>query len=288
MDYKELQQYANRLMNERNNTPIPYFEGYSPNEMDKILYSTFDDGSPLVLQKLSDEDYAKIPLLNMVKYLAGLVDKAGEIKLTNKGFLPTKIVSELYSQGYIKERSIEMGFQKLYKETDSISVNLSHILINLTGLIKKRNGKISLTKSAKALLGNNEKLFRLVLLTFTSRFNWAYYDGYEQHYIGQLGFGLSLIFLSKYGQERRLDTFYAEKYFKAFPSLLESLEPSYDTVESYGARCYSLRTFKRFLLFFGLITMEEEGERLDTVQYVSKTEIFDKLIKCLPHKVMKN
>jgi len=49
----------------------------------------------------------------------------------------------------MKEEYIEKGILKLYKETDSMSVNLSRILIELAGLIKKRKGKISLTKTEK-------------------------------------------------------------------------------------------------------------------------------------------
>ena len=94
----------------------------------------------------------------------------------------------------------------------------------------------------------------------------------------------SLILLAKYGQEKRLDSFYAGKYFKAFPKLSESMEHSYGTLESYLSSCYSLRTFDRFLNYFGLIKIETEGKRLDSLQYITKTDLFDRLILCAPHK----
>jgi hypothetical protein len=283
MDLKDIQRHINQTMNEQNNQPIPEFEGYSPFEMHKILHFTFAIDSPLKLQKLSDTDYKKIPILNQIKYLTDFIDKNGDIKLTNKGFLPTKIVSDLYSQGFLKDEHIEKGISKLYKETDSMTINLTRILVELAGLIKKRNGKLSLTKSSQKILGNNEELLRQIFLTFTNKFNWAYYDGYGENQIGQLGYGFSLILLSKYGQEKRLDSFYAERYFKAYPQLLDSIEPNYGTLERYSTNCYSVRTFDRFLDYFGLINIEEERKGLDSIRYISKTDIYDRLIKCTPH-----
>lgn len=283
MDLKDIQRHIDQAMNEQNNRPIPEFEGYSPFEMHKILHFTFAIDSPLELQKLSNTDYKNIPILNQIKYLTDLIDKNGDIKLTNKGFLPTKIVSDLYNQGFLKDEHIDNGISKLYKETDSMTINITRILIELAGLTKKRNGKLSLTKSAQKLLEDNEALLRQLFLTFTNKFNWAYYDGYGENHIGQLGYGFSLILLSKYGQTKRLDSFYAEQYFKAYPKLLDSLEPTYGTLENYASRCYSIRIFDRFLDYFGLIRIEEDKKGLDSIKNITKTELFDKLIKVRPH-----
>jgi len=283
MDLNDLQKHADQAMNEQNNRSIPELEGYSPFEMYQILYDTFGQYSPIKLQKLSDSDYKKIPILNQIKYLTDVISKNGEVKLTSKGFLPTKIVSDLYQQGFLKDKDIESGISKLYKETDSKTVNLTRILIELGGLAKKRNGKLSLTKTSKNILGDNHELLRLILLTFAAKFNWAYYDGYGENQIGQLGNGFSMILLSKYGHENRLNSFYAEKYFKAFPLLLDTVAPNYGTLERYSTDCYSLRTFERFLDYFGLVNIDRQGKGLDSKTYITKTDLFDRLIKITPH-----
>jgi hypothetical protein len=283
MDLKDIQKQIEQVMSEQNNRSVPEFEGYSPFEMHKILHFTFAIDSPLRLQKLTDSDYKKIPILNQIKYLTDLIEKNGEIKLTNKGFLPTKIVSDLYEQGFLIDDHIKKGISKLYKETDSMTVNLTRILIELSGLTKKRKGKLSLTKSSKKTLEDNERLLRQIFLTFTNKFNWAYYDRYGENQIGQLGYGFSLILLSKYGQTKRLDSFYAEKYFIAYPKLLDLLEPTYGTLERYSTMCYSIRTFERFLDYFGLITIEEERQGFDSIKYITKTDLFDRLINVRPH-----
>jgi len=114
-----------------------------------------------------------------------------------------------------------------------------------------------------------------IFKTFGQKFNWAYFDGYGENNIGQLGFGFSLILLSKYGDKRQIDRFYSKKYFQAFPDLKDNM-----TKTNYGigrpSDCYSIRTFDRFLDYFGLI-------KIDTDKFITKTELYDRLIKCTPH-----
>ncbi len=280
---KDLQEHINNIMIEQNNRGIPEFEGYSPDEMQFILYDTFEPKSPIQLIPMTDSDYRAIPILNQIRFLVELIIDNRELKLTNKGYLPTKIVSELYRQGFLTDELIDSGISKLYKEIDSITIQLTRILLELGGIIKKRNNKLSITKTGEKILSDNLKLLKQILSAFGLKFNWAYFDRYGEDNIGQLGFGFTLILLSKYGKDKRLDTFYADKYFKAFPKLInDSKPPGFGTVESHVATCYSLRSFDRFLDYFGLINIEQD-KKWDADKFISKTEMFDKLIKCTPN-----
>ncbi len=283
MDLKELQNHLDRMMNNHNSRAIPEFEGYSPAEMHHILEFTFEQQSPISLQKLSGNDYKKIPMLNQMKYFLNLIMDNGEIKLTAKGFLPTKIVKDIYDQEYLGEVFIKSGLYKLYKESDSITVNLTRLLAQLMGVTKKRNGKLSLTKQGETIIKDDGKLLELILDTITRKFNWAYYDGYGDNQIGQSGFGFSLILLSKYGGTKHQDLFYADKYFKAFPDLLQQDFPNKHTSKKInGPKCYSVRTFDRFLDYFGLIKIEKADTSWNADKYILKTELFDKLVKIDP------
>ena len=286
MDLKDIQRHIDQVMNEQNNSSVQEFEGYSAFEMHHILNLTFETNSPISFQKLTDSDYAKIPMHNQIKYFLDLIKKTGEIKLTAKGFLPTKIVKDIYVQGYLEEPLFTSGTHQLYKESDSMTVNLTRLLVELSGLTKKRNGKLSLTKKGEEISSDSFKLFNLIFKTITTKFNWAFYDGYGDNQIGQLGFGFSLILLHMYGETKRHDTFYAEKYFNAFPDLVDS-EPlsDFDTPIERARSCYSLRTFDRFLDYFGLIQIETAREKWKTDKYITKTDIFDKLIKVRPHNM---
>jgi len=282
--FEEIQGHVNGFMQEQNSRLMPEFEGYSPMEMQHILYDTFGEKSPIKLNKLNEDEYSQIPILNQVKYLAGIIFRAGEIKLTKLGFLPTKVVKELYDQGFIKEHLIESGFSKLNREMDSMGIHVARVLLEISGLAKKRNNKISLTKKGEKILNDNFQLCQLLLKIYGEKFNWAHLDGYSENNIGQLGFGFSLILLHKYGTEKRTDKFYSEKYFRAYPMLMDNISsPTYTTIEDYVGHCYSIRTFDRFLDFFGLIQIEKE-KGMNTEKSIVKTEVFDKLFEFSPHR----
>ncbi len=280
MDLNDIQNQLNKIMNEHNSQTIPEFEGYSRAEMHHILHYTFESKGLINLQILSDSDYKKIPMLNQMKYFLNLMLENGDIKLTAKGFLPTKIVKDIYAQEYLEEVFIKSGMSQLYKESDSMTVNLTRLLAQLMGLTKKRNGKLSLTKKGETIVKDDGKLLELIFKTITGKFNWAYYDGYGENQIGQLGFGFSILLLNKYGGTKRHDVFYAEKYLKAFPDLLQQDFPNkYTTQKINASKCYSVRTFDRFLAYFGLIKIEKADTSWNADKYIVKTELFDKLVK---------
>jgi hypothetical protein len=284
MDMHELQQHLDRHIQEQNNTGRPEFGGYSPVEMHHILHHTFEPQSPLSLRKLSDPDLQKIPILNLTRYLAGILDHAGELKLTAKGFLPTKIVADMYGQGFIKDEIIEKYNTKLYKETDSPSVHLSRILLEITGLAKKRTGKLSLTKVGKKLLKDPNGFLTTLVQTYIEKFNWAYMDGFGDTPIGKLGCGFSLILLAQYGEKERPAEFYAHHYLRAFPRIVDTVQLAYRSKEEEATSCYILRNFKYFMTYFGLIHFRTEGGFLDEQRFVTKSDLLDKWIQISPHQ----
>ena len=279
----ELNRHLSEITNKENNKALTKFEGYSPIEMNTIIYDTFGTNSPIQLKRLTEIEYQSIPILNQIKYLLEIIQKQGELKLTSKGYLPTKIVADIYSKKFIVDKDVENGLIKLYKETDSISINITRILVEISGLAKKRNNKLSLTKLGEKNLSNNFTLLEIIFKTFGHKFNWAFYDLYTQMPLGQIGFGFTLILLSKYGNTKQPVMFYSEKYFAAFPQLVISEEePGYSSREIRSNNCYSIRSFDRFFDFFGLIIIEHGKSYLDPKQ-IDKSSLFDKLIKIHPH-----
>ena len=254
MEPEDLKAHLDEMINKLNCETSQDFEGLSPEQMHHLLYDPFGAESPLKLRTLDPEDYERIPLLNQIKFLIAQIKEKGELKLTKKGFLPVKLVADLYSQGYLKDELLEDGTYKLYKETDSNTIHLSRLLLELSGLTKKRNGKLSLTKAGEKIAANEQELLELIFKTMCLKFNWSYFDGYEDENVGQLGFGFTLLLLSKYGQESRPAAFYLEKYLKAFPQLLEGIEPKYKSRKEYALGMYGIRSFDRFLLYFNFIS----------------------------------
>lgn len=282
-DFEEIKKQLKKELDSLNSREVDSFEGLSPFEMHFLLYDTFGENSPIEITELSLKDYEKIPLLNQVKYLLKIIEEKKELKLTAKGNLPTKYVADIYNQGFLKDESIEKGYARLYKEEDCMSINLTRILIELSGLVKKRKNKLSLTKKGWLAIANSCDLFSIIFQTFGKEFNWAYFDRYGNNQVGQFGFSFSLILLSKLGSKKRNDFYYANKYFKAFPELINQVNVNpYTTQEEDAFQCYSLRTFDRFLEYFGVIKIDCIN-RYNSEKFITKTKLFDKLIKIKPH-----
>ena len=220
----------------------------------------------------NDNNISEIPLIKQIRFFISQVACSKGIKLTKAGNLPPQIVKELYLQGILKDYPIEHGITKLTKETDCNSIVLTRILCEMSGLIKKRNGILTVTKKASDIVDSN-KLLPLIFSTFTDRFSWAFFDGYQNGDIGQFGWWYSLALISQHGDIPRNSKYYAEKYFQTYPHLLTL--KSYDGAIHANYSCYSIRTFDRFLEYFGF-TETTEKKMLET--YVKKTDLFDKFL----------
>ena len=220
----------------------------------------------------NDNDISDIPLIKQIRFFINQIDLSNGIKLTKAGNLPPIIVKELYQQEILKDYFIERGITKLSKETDCKVIVLTRILCEMSGLIKKRNGILTVTKKASDIIASN-KLLPLIFSTFTDKFSWAFFDGYQNGDIGQFGWWYSFALISQDGDISRNSKYYAEKYFQAYPHLLTL--KSYDGSIHANYSCYSVRTFDRFLEHFGF-TETTEKTMLDS--FVKKTDLFDKFI----------
>jgi hypothetical protein len=273
---EEFQRYIDQIMDSYNNKGILCFEGYSPVEMNHILYKTFEPGSPIALNVLTEADLAKSPILNLVSYLLDILKDAGEIKLTVKGCLPVKVVQDIYNQGFMPEYYISKGFIKLNREGNSLSVHLTRVLAQTAGLTKQRNGKLSLTNLGERLSANKKELFFQLFISFVYKLNWETFYRFDSRFCGQFGFGFSLILLAKYGSEERLDKFYSEKFFCAFPQLGSGL------LNWEQHSFYSFGMFDLCLNYLGLVNIETRRMQIDMIKYITKTDLFDKLITIRP------
>jgi hypothetical protein len=270
----------NELFENYNHEPHPDLDGLSPTHMNLLLYHTFEPESPLVFPERDAAVYDQVPLLKQVRYLLGIVNEQNELRLTKTGSLPVKVVKDMYNQGFIKDELIEAGFYTVARENKCPSIELTRILCEISGLTKKRNGKLSLTKRAEKMMDKPAALFRQLFQTFAGKFNWAYFDGYGQHPLGQFGVGYSLYLTSKYGAKMRPAEFYAEKYFKALPDMAGYVEGSfYTSQEEVAFRCYSTRTFRRFMDYVGIIRIKKETNEITGKISLCKTPLYDQVIE---------
>jgi hypothetical protein len=267
----------------RNNIPVVDFLGLSPNEIHHLLYDTFGDKSPVqLLADFDEKTLDKIPLFRIVENYLKIIQRDKNIKLTPLGALPKKVMVELYDKRFLLDEHIEIGITKLWKEDDCIAIKSARLTAELAGLVRKANGKLTLTKTATKLLetNNRSQIFRQFFQAFTDKFLWSFNDGYPEQPIGQLGWAFSVIMLHKFGSQPQPVDFYAEKYLKAFPKFITFFQHDYATVERQFFRCYGVRTFDRFFLWFGFVTVDKQKKYLDLdTDKFNRTELVKSIFK---------
>lgn len=268
----------------RNNIPIDDFLGLTPAEVHYLLYDTFSSDSPVQLRNdIDDNTLDQIPLFRIAEEYLKIVQRNKEIKLTPLGALPQKIVIELYNKKFLLHESYETGSIKLYSEQYLRTILSARLTVEIAGLTKKTNNKITLTKQGANLLETNNRLqiFKTFFEAFTNKFFWGFNDRYADDYIGQLGWAFSVILLNKFGDKPRTTKFYTEKYLKAFPYFANQYKHTgLMKPEDAINHCYSVRTFERFFLWFGFVVVNKQKNFLqietDTFQ---KTSLIESVFK---------
>jgi hypothetical protein len=211
-----------------------------------------------------------------------IIQRDKQIKLTPLGSLPKKVMIEVYDKKLLLDEHIESGVVKLFREHDCISIMSARYTAEFGGLVKKTNGKLSLTKKGLKLIQpeNRLELFNTFFQTFTEKFSWCNNDGFTDEPVGQIGWAFSIFMLNKFGDQPRLADFYAEKYLKAFPHFATFFDPRYSTRQQQFSSCYSIRTFDRFALWFGFVKIEKQNRFFNpSTDKITKTDLVELLFK---------
>jgi hypothetical protein len=264
----ELNEKIQIAINEYNNSAKSDFEGLSSQQMYDLLYKEWGENIIAVNPQMLDG--SDIPFIQQIRYFVNLVNDAKEIKLTKAGYLPPSIVKDIYSQKFISDMMIELGATKLLKETDVDNIVIMKIICILSGLTKKRNNKISLTHNTMNKIYSNDFFYKIFEVVF-KKFNWAYFDPFDDDHIGQFGNNYTLYLLCKYGDKWKEDEYYADLYFKAFPEF-KNKDNEYRSLEI----SYIVRTFRDILRLFGFIEYENKKIEIGNIKI---TNLFKKYIK---------
>jgi hypothetical protein len=259
---QEAQETLDRVVSDRNNTPLDDFCGLSPAQIHRLLYDPFGDGS-LARYNLKLTDFPEAPILKILKQiLIGL--SQGGLKMTAKGNLPPAfsraVALSYYGEEGFREKTL---FGKLRREQDWGEIHTVRLIAELAGFVKKEKGRFKLTQKGEQVFfrGLNGRSFLDLFRAYTLKFNWAYRDGYPQMSIIQNSFLYTLFCLHRFGDERRSGDFYGELFLRAFPMVLDGLSQShpYWNPEEEAKRCFSLRALERFASFFGFADVRMPG-----------------------------
>lgn len=224
----EINLFIQHKVDGRNNRPQPDFCGLSPVQMHNWLNAAFPD---LSLVKIgTPNDLSTSPVM---RYLSLLFDEAqkngGSIKTTTKGNLPTSLVKMA------------------------------------SGIIYRRAGHFHIKKDAQKLFQvQGLRAFYLPMLeAAVKRFNWAYFDGYNEQ-VDLRPFWLYMIWrITKHGQVDRL----IQEVKTAFPDLLNQLSTDeYFSPSQQLEGMIECRFIQNFLQFWGFVVVDPrryvDGKRL--------------------------
>ncbi|MCX6277301.1 MAG: hypothetical protein NT004_04290 [Bacteroidetes bacterium] len=251
----------------QNNTPQEDFCGMTPSEIHHLIYDGWTDKSPIRLQPaIADETIEIIPFFRVVEELVRIIKRDEPVKLTARGFLPVKIPRELYNFRFIPEWYIDLRQAKVLREYDSSVISCARAIVKTSRLVKKVNGRLFLTEKGERLLQPDARsqLFSELLKTYTQIWAWGNMDGYAEAYGVQQLWGFSVHLLFQFGFTPQKVTFYAEKFLVAFPLIAEQfpLREYSNPIDDFE-RCYIIRTFERFLYWWGFVKIEGNTTMLD-------------------------
>jgi len=226
-----------------------------------MIYLRFQPQAPIRLKKLSglkQTEFRRVPLFNGMRFLLNLIEEADGIKLTATGSLPTKFVELLYDQGFYTEYYVDFRRKKMLKETDSAFVLLCRAFLLMGKAVRTVKGKL--------------------LSIYCQEFNFAFFDSYEDQNIANVGASFSVYLLHRYGTQARPLSFYADKYFKAFPQDENFEHPYYRNVKDFNATFYCSRTMSHFGLLTGIIELDPKDLKKDC-QTIKKTDLLDQFFE---------
>ena len=276
---EELQASANTLMAAKNSAPLQEFCGFSAVQMGQLLYEPFTSEGTLVFNDSLSPPMTCPVMLAMRELVQGISNEG--VKATAKGNLPMTICRSAAAR--FLEHSPERGrwrYEKFRTEEDLVPLNLVRLLLGLGGYLKKTKGRFIWTKKGQRFIEQPESHWYLELLKLSAtRFNWGYFDGYESVPVIQQGFAYTLFLVQAYGDHFRAESFYADRFLEAFPiGLMEIEEEDFDTAHRMFESCYSVRSFDRFMAFFGLIEDQLVDTDIGKETALKKTPYLDGLV----------
>ena len=198
------------------------------------------------------------------------------MKATPKGNLPRAFVAAMYEAMQWSEHADRWHADRTVRnEEDVFPLHLLRILLELSGLIKRRKGFFSLTRAGERLSSDARagELFTLLFVTHFRKFNLAYLDGVESLPSFQYTVAYALYRFGQVGVEWRPPL--QLKADLVLPTVLDELPPGeYHDSWEIVLNNRLLRPLEGFALAEVRTLPRVAGEWRDRREY-RKTPLFD-------------
>lgn len=253
---EDAQAFLDQQMAERNRRAMDDFVGLSPEQMNIVLYTPFE-APPLATLEQRLPATVEAPIQALFQIIADAAADKG-IKLTARGNLPLKLVKAAGAWLLAAEGTPVRRIGGISTEQDVDDFHCTRLVAELAGLLRKSRGYLYLTRRAEKMLAANDgaTLYRHLFETWTTKFNWAYRDGFGDLRLIQHSFGFTLHLLREYGDRWQPTAVYEDAFLRAFPMVLNEAEEvgtSFLSPERCVRSAWSSRSLTGFGYLFGLV-----------------------------------
>ena len=120
------------------------------------------------------------PLLRGVTTLLESIDEKKGVKLTARGFLPTKLVQAIVEVGVTESEKQFASLHKRFYEEEHLSAGMARVVAEVLEFVKLEKNKLLLTKKAQEFLSLSIHQRYIVLLNIMFGLNIGYFDRYQE------------------------------------------------------------------------------------------------------------
>jgi len=222
-----------------------------------------------------------VPLLRGVKLLLQSIDATG-LKLTQKGYLPTKVVKSIVEVAITQAEKRYLHLQKRFYENEHLSANMARVVVETLKLTKVQKGKLLLTKKGNEFLSLNPQEQYIILLNIMFGINLGYFDGHQEALCVHNSSVVMLQLLRDKDKDFRTVEVYTVLLLDSYPTIEEELNKleflNYAEKDKFDifVSIAETRLFERLFLSLGLADMK--SEKYPKENQFTKNKFFDILI----------
>lgn len=264
-----VQAFVEQHTQQQNQRALDEFHGLSPEQMHRLLNFPFTSPQLVCFPETLGIG-PKALILSLFDLLIGAIGEQG-LKPTAKGNLPQKFCREAALIYWGEERYREnTRFGDINREDDFADLHVTRLVAELAGLVRKYRGRFILSRHCRTLLTRDglASIYPRLFRAFVEKYNWGYRDHYPELRFIQQAFLFTLYLLTQYGDSWLPDTFYADSFLRAFPSVLNEVPPRpVFSPEEEIRNCYTWRSLVHFAGFLGLAEVEPISEERFSRQY---------------------
>lgn len=228
-------------------------------------------------------ELTKVPLLEGMNTLLNTIPDKG-LKLTQKGFLPTKVVKSIVEMASTTADERFLKYQTRFYEQEHFSASLTRTVAAVLKLTKQQNGKLLLTKKGSEFLIFDKHQQYIILFNIMLGINLGYFDNHQEALCVDNSSLIMLQLLRDKNRDFRSVDVYSAILLESYPVLEDDIEELelYDYGDKAQFDIYAsiaeLRLFERLFLPLGLIEMEKPRTYTEAGKY-AKSKLLDHLIE---------